>query len=352
MARWLRGVLIGWILLAAATLRLTGLAWDELLNYHPDERYIAWVGTTIEWPDRWNAAAFSPQHSSFNPYYWPAGATTSGVLVPQDTPRDFAYGHLPLYLGVAATRLAERLAPRLAPYLPAHWLLTEAVFNQRGYIEFDHITAVGRVMAALFDVGTVGLIYLLGRWLYGEMVGLLAAALLTVTVLHLQLAHFYTVDPFLTFFCTACFYFLLTSRPSPSVAQGEAPEPVSQPRLLLAAAMAGLAIGAKFAAILLLGPLALAYVLDRRRTRWQRFWLFTLALSIVFLAFFVSNPFAILDHSCQAVTPGLAIGPVRIPSLAWRSCFLANVVREGMMASGQSDLGFTRQYAGTLPYLY
>ena len=56
-----------------------------------------------------------------------------------------------------------------------------------------------RALTALFDVGTVLLTFLLGRRLYGVTVGLLAAALLAVTVMHVQLAHFFTSDPYLTF---------------------------------------------------------------------------------------------------------------------------------------------------------
>jgi 4-amino-4-deoxy-L-arabinose transferase-like glycosyltransferase len=343
------------ILLAAATLRLTGLAWDEFLHYHPDERFIAWVGTTIEWPEQGYAAAFDPHRSSFNPYYWPAETTTSGVLVPQAEPRRFAYGHFPLYLGVATTRLAEWLAPRLAPLLPADWLFTQTVLNQNNQIEFDHITVVGRVITALFDVGTVWLIYRLGQRLYGESVGLLAAAFLAVNVMHIQLAHFYTVDPFLTFFCVACLYFLLLNPPSPTGTGLNAPsEPsrLSPFYLSLAAAMAGLAVGAKFAAILLVLPLALRCWLDGSRPRYQRLLLLLMAGLIGFLAFFVTNPFAILDQTCEAITPAIHLGPINVPALNWGSCFLENVVRQGVMANGQSDLGFTRQYAGTTPYLY
>ncbi len=358
MSDWLRWLIVGWILLAAATLRLTGLAWDEFLHYHPDERFITWVGTTIEWPEQWSAAAFDPQRSSFNPYYWPAETTTSGVLVPQAEPRRFAYGHFPLYLGVAATRLAEWAAPRLAPLLPADWLFTQAVLNQNGQIEFDHIVAVGRVITALFDVGTVWLVYRLGQRLYGESVGLLAAAFLALNVMHIQLAHFYTVDPFLTFFCVACLYFLLLSQPAdtsnhtPAPANGTRPIGRSLVYFGLAAAMAGLAVGTKFAAILLVLPIALSCWLDRSRPRFHRLLLLLMAGLVGFLAFFLTNPFAVLDQTCEAITPAVSLGSVHIPALNWGSCFLENVVRQGVMANGQSDLGFTRQYSDTTPYLY
>lgn len=351
MPVWLRRTMIGWILLAAATLRLTGLGWDDFLHYHPDERFIAWVATTIEWPEQWNAAAFDPHRSTFNPYYWPAEKFTTGVLVPQDEPRDFAYGHVPLYLGAAATRLTETVAPWLGPRLPQGWPFTQAVLNQTKYIEFVQITAVGRVLTALFDLGTIWLVYRLGWLLFDETVGLLAAALLTVTVMHIQLAHFYTVDPFLTFFVVACLYFLVSARP-PHNETGKTPPPLSLPRLMLAGVMTGLAVGSKFAAILLVLPIVVTLWGDRSRPRSQHITLLLLVSGVAFLSFFLTNPFAILDQTCDAITPTVQIGSIHIPSLNWGSCFLENVVRQGLMANGQSDFGFTRQYTGTTPYLY
>ncbi|MEZ4518990.1 MAG: hypothetical protein R3C44_19935 [Chloroflexota bacterium] len=91
------------VLIAAAALRLYGLDWDGFQHHHPDERYITWVATTIEFPvpgtPEW-ADALNPAHSTFNPFRWPEEADSEGIVVLQDQPRDFAYGHLPLYLGV------------------------------------------------------------------------------------------------------------------------------------------------------------------------------------------------------------------------------------------------------------
>ena len=55
------------ILAAGLGLRLTGLDWDAYEHYHPDERYISWVATTIEWPTDWSTA-LDPTRSTFNPY--------------------------------------------------------------------------------------------------------------------------------------------------------------------------------------------------------------------------------------------------------------------------------------------
>ena len=344
MSRPQRAVLIV-ILVVAAALRLTGLDWDEFQHHHPDERYIAWVATTIEFPSpgSLSRADWQPQTSTFNPFRWPPNAASEGIVVLQDEPRDFAYGHVPLYLGVLATRLAERLGPALVPLLPDTWSLTADVLNGAGRIEFHHLTAVGRALTALFDVGTVLLTFLLGRRLYGATVGLLAAALLAVTVLHVQLAHFFASDPYLTFFALAALYAL--------VAAHGAKEPRRRRLWLLAAAgLVGLAVGSKFTAVLLL--LLLLW------TAWaaggtRRWWADVAAtLGVAALVFALTNPFALLDNTCPAPAEAVRLGPLPVPDSLARNCYLQNVAEQNAMARGAADLGFTRQYEGTLPYLY
>ncbi|MCI0580322.1 MAG: phospholipid carrier-dependent glycosyltransferase [Chloroflexi bacterium] len=341
----MQAVFLALILLGAAVLRLTGLDWDSYNHYHPDERYITWVGTTIEWPQDWSGA-LDPVRSGLNPFYWPADAVSEGIVVEQGEPRRFAYGHLPLYLGVAFTRLLERLGPAVGPRLPEDWLLTQDLLNQAGWIEFRHLTAASRALTALVDVGTVALLFWLGRRLYGPAVGLLAAGFLAVNVMHIQLAHFFTSDPYLTFFTVAAVLFMILA--------------VTQPEsghrrifwTMLAAMTVGLAVGSKFGGTLLLLPLAVAIWLDRERPARQRgLWLAAAGL-VSALTFVVTNPFAVLDWNCQALTPALQIGPARIPALSWGSCYLQNLALQGTMVQGVRDVPFVRQYIGTMPYLY
>ena len=360
MKRWHEIGLLALILFAASVLRLTGIDWDGYFHYHPDERYITWVATTIEWPNDWRTA-LQPHQSSFNPYYWPPNAASEGIVVEQDQSRDFAYGHVPLYLGVAVTRLMERL-DSLTAVLPTSWLLTQDILNRAGQVEFIQLTAVTRGLTGLLDVGTIWLIYLLGRRLYGVGTGLLAAALLAVNVLHIQLAHFYTVDPFMTYFVVAALYFMVR-------AVGKAEEQrngetrVKNIHLLLASVFVGLAIGSKFAAVLLFLPLAVSIwgivnepgsrgAEGQRRGRPSFAVLFAGVVFAAFLAFFVTNPFAILDFSCQVITPAVQWGPLTIPRLNWGSCFLENISTQNAMVRGNIDLPFTRQYVGTRPFLY
>ena len=357
MNRWLQRGLLLLILLVAAALRLAGLDWDDYYHFHPDERYITWVATTIEWPESWRTA-FNPSQSTFNPFYWPPGAASEGIEVLQDQPRRFAYGHFPLYLGVVTTRLMERAGPALAASLPSEWLLTRDLLNGAGLVEFRHLTAVTRALTGLIDVGTVVLVFLLGRQVYDAAVGLLAAAFLAVNVMHIQLAHFFAVDPYMTFFVVAALYFMVASL---RVCESASLRVAGDRSLftvhcslftiywLLAAVCVGLAIGSKFSAVLLFLPLAL--------TAWLspvagRNWRLLAAVLVAGLTFFLTNPFALLDFTCEVVTPSYELGPVTIPALDWRSCYLDNVTRQNSMVRGGDNFPFTRQYEGTLPYLY
>ena len=344
MARNRQVVALVLILTFAAALRLTGLDWDGYQHYHPDERYITWVATTIEAPADLSSA-FSPHASTFNPFYWPINAVSEGIIVLQDQPRSFAYGHLPLYLGVLATRFTERLAPPLRDLLPAQWPVTRDLLNGGQYSEFRHLTAVTRALTALFDLGTVGLIYLLGKLLYNSVVGLLSAALLAVNVMHVQLAHFFTVDPYLTFFTVAAVYIsarILSASSSRNFFKFVA----------LAATAIGLAVGSKFSAILLVLPLSLAIWLRGQSSVVSKRYTLIVALVVVGIVFAITNPFALLDWSCDMVTPAVQVGPLGIPALNWGSCYMDNVLRQSAMVRGDNAFDFTRQYVGTVPYGY
>ncbi|NJN55239.1 MAG: hypothetical protein HC804_11045 [Anaerolineae bacterium] len=67
---------------------------------------------------------------------------------------------------------------------------------------------------------------------------------------------------------------------------------------------------------------------------------------------FSHQPFAVLDLTCEVLTPAAKIGPVTVPALNWRSCYLQDIVTQGAMVRGSSDVTFARQYSDTRPYLY
>ena len=164
-----RTILLSWPVLLAAILalalglRLYNLDWDHGHHLHPDERFISLVDSGTKWPSF--GAYFDTQHSPLNPNQ---GAS-------------YSYGTFPLFLG-------------------------KAVADATGHSGFDDSYLVGRTLTALFDTGTVLLVFAIGSLLWSRRVGLLAALLSALTVLQIQLAHFWTVDPYLTFFATATLY--------------------------------------------------------------------------------------------------------------------------------------------------
>lgn len=85
---------------------------------------------------------------------------------------------------------------RVQTYPPAfHWLL------QSGHFVFGDWFLAAKIIPVLLGLATVGLIYLLGKSIYGERTGLLAAAILATFPLHVQrTATFARPDCLLVFF--------------------------------------------------------------------------------------------------------------------------------------------------------
>ncbi len=255
------------ILILAAIVRFYGLDWDSGIGAHPDERYIVGVAEGLRWPQPLNPFDISP---------------------------DYAYGHLPLYLlALTLNAIPSTIDPLL----------------------------LGRALAALFDLGTVALTFVLGRYVYlgegEERIGLLAAAFVALMVLHVQQAHFYTADGLLTFFVLGSLLFAVR------LARDGRPANAS-----LMGAWAGLALGAKASAGLLLIPLSAACLIaPSQMERRGYFWRFGAAAAAMFALF---NPFALLDF----------------PTF-WR-----NVSQQAAIVRGALDLPYTRQFHATWPYLY
>ncbi len=151
---WLLTVLLA----VAFGLRVYGLNWDRGLYFHPDERQILMVVERLALPKDWRTL-WSPE-SPLNP-------------------RFFAYGSLPLYL------------LRLVSWLLSLW--------DAGWASLTRFYLLGRVLSAVLDTGIVLAAYFVAcRAFRDRRVAILTSSLLTFAVLHIQLAHFYTVDTLLT----------------------------------------------------------------------------------------------------------------------------------------------------------
>lgn len=301
------------VLLAGAALRLYGLNWDGGHWLQPDERQIYFIALDLGWPASL-AEALSPE-SPLNP-------------------RFFAYGSLPIYL-------LRLVASVLAPVWPA-------------VRDPDNLHLAGRLLAVLFDLGTVYFTYRLACQLGARRrdpqrkaiggrdgpdpgqagaeptpwIALLTAAMVSLAVLHIQLAHFYTADPLLAFFA------MLTLSLAFDVARG-----AGRWRQVGLGLSLGLALATKISA----APLALVVLVahyhawpssGRSTRRLLRLWPTVqrtgLTLLTAVAVFFVTQPYVLID---------------------W-SAFVGHTLRESQIAWGRLEVPYTLQYDGTWPYLY
>ncbi|HVN31432.1 MAG TPA: DUF2298 domain-containing protein [Thermoanaerobaculaceae bacterium] len=265
--RWLPPALV----VLAVAVRIFGLNFDQSNHFHPDERRIAEAVTQL-----------SLRPAQLNPHF-------------------FAYGSFPLYVTKLATATLSLVHPWFSSY--------------------DAAILVGRALSALWGAATVILLFVLGRRLFGEAVGLLAGVLLALTVLHVQNSHFATNDVLLTFLVLLALALMLriTEGGGAWVFAG-------------AGAAVGLAVATKFSALPLLLPLAVAALLrwrvDRNLGRALRG--VALALGCALLGFAAGEPYALLD--------------ARI--------YLRDVLEQSRMVRHAGLYPYTNQYVGVPKVLY
>ena len=284
------------VLAVAAALRFTGLDWDHGQHQHPDERFLSTVLTQIQpAPDLWTY--FDPSGSPLSPFNHDVSF--------------FVYGTFPLFLVESLARLLGR----------------------NGY---DEAYLVGRALSALFDLGTVLVVYLLGRRLLGPWPGLAAAALLALAVHSIQIAHFFAVDTFATFFATLTLWLLVRYTKSRDARS-----------LGLAGIAAGLAMASKLSTGLLLvlfaGWWALTWVREgalsdtwARRGAWlAHLGAFGVSAALTFRLF---QPYAF----AQAWPWDWRLGPAFVNALA----------QQQAIQSGTLDWPPGIQWAGATAWLY
>ncbi len=209
---------------------------------------------------------------------------------------DFPYGHLPVYVARALVLLAPEADPLY----------------------------IARLFSGLIGVLFVALAGAYGRLLIDKRSHLawVSAASVALAPFLIQQAHFYTVDPLGALF--ACGAILAAARQ----------------RWRDAGALAGLALACKASLIWVFVPIvgALFYKIRILAKKEQVTLPLTMVLRRCFLrvllpaliTFAVAAPWALLR-----------------PMACWRGPFM-----QAAMVAGRYDFPYTRQYAGTLPYIY
>jgi YYY domain-containing protein len=210
--RWATVLALIAILLLGAHFRTLNLhGWDEPSSrLHPDERFFVDVANSIRLP------------ASFDEYI----DSSRNPLNPRNRNKTFyVYGLLPQSLTrLTAVMLTPNQAlPTTVPYTYSSQLqvhnneldvpkltFLHPILNPdgRNLTEYYEIFKVGRAWSVIFDLGSIILAFLIGSRLYGRRVGLLAALLLALSVLPIQLAHFFTVDAATGFFTLLSIYWV------------------------------------------------------------------------------------------------------------------------------------------------
>lgn len=158
------------ITIFAGILRFHGLNWDQGHHLHPDERFLTLVTTSISWP------------SSLSQFL----DTSTSPANPHNRGYDFyVYGTFPIFL-------VKFIA---------------GLFHRDNYVD---LVIVGRLISAIFDLGTCLLVYLSTlNIVKHRSTALMATFIYSISVLPIQLSHYFTVDTFLVFFLSLSFYILL-----------------------------------------------------------------------------------------------------------------------------------------------
>lgn len=160
------------IIVLALLLRLYDVNWDQDHHLHPDERFLTMVTNGIMWPEN-IFEYFNTSSSPLNPHNRNFGL--------------FVYGTFPIFL-------------------------TKLVGESFKMGDYNKITIVGRVLSALVDMGTLFVVFFVSKIIALRLkqekpelkklslFPLAATLFYAISVLPIQLSHFYAVDTYANFF--------------------------------------------------------------------------------------------------------------------------------------------------------
>jgi YYY domain-containing protein len=179
------GVLLVLVMLAGGYFRFVGLNWDDFTHWHPDERFLTDVVSSLNGPliftgleqdqaaQQQTCAARYPDTNGRGGWF----DALCSPMNPHNTNHGlYVYGTLPAFL---VRWTADFLSQMTGD---ASWA---------GYYMAQ---LVGRMLSAIAESGVVLVVFFIGVRLHDKWVGLLAALLYACAVFSIQQAHFWTVD--------------------------------------------------------------------------------------------------------------------------------------------------------------
>ncbi len=235
------------ILLLAYLFRFNNLNWDSNFHLQPDERFLTMIGLAAKIPTNLSNY-FNSGVSSLNP-------SNIGF-------KFFVYGILP----ITFTKVVS------------------IITNQQTY---DQFTLLGRQLSAFSDVLVLIVVYKIVeifeiKLKLNKSVKFWASFFYAVSVLPIQLSHFFTTDSFLNFFLLLSFYFSLRYW-----------EKRRDKNLFLSAVFFALALATKLNAVFIL-PLNLYFILinSTKEKKWNFLIRNLVAYGLVsFITLFIADPY-------------------------------------------------------------
>ena len=307
-------ILLLLIVIVAVALRINGINWDSGYGFHPDERSLYMRAGCM-----YDLLTESPRYQqclSEHPQIQP-GLPGIRTLLDFDrsplNPHWFPLGSVLIYALVLCRSVIE-------------------LFTDVGALDMRY---VGRVLSAMADVGTVIMVYVLGRRIYGRLygpwVGLLGAALVAFAVIHVQHSHFFRPETLSAFWVLAVFWAILQ---------------VMERRRLRDSLLLGLFTGLAFAPKVSIAPILLPLVLC-----------YCFRLVDLGNGRLTGAPRQVVE---QTFLHALAAGAVAVTvfflvtpyGLLFLSNFLAEQAAQTNMANNAGLWPFTIQYVGTPAFLY
>ena len=294
------------IILVALGLRLYGINWDQGHGFHPDERSLYMQADCmyriLTHHSTYHDCAIFGDFPNIKPGIPTLGIFFDAAQSPLN-PHWFPLGSIFIYLIVFIRLL-------LSPFADLSLL---------------DMRYVGRTLSSIADVGSIYLIFILGRRMLSQNVGLLAAFFMSIAVVHIQNSHFYRPETFIVLFVLLSYWFMLN---------------VIEYRRWRDWSLLGLSVGITFATKVSVLPLLLP-----------------LSLTYFFSVFRQSDRGSNLFDSAQQAIVGAVIALATFTLLTPYAFidiaeFIADNTWEAEIARTAGKMPYTIQYIGSIPFVY